>query len=190
MLFYRPEVNIVRRLTGYSLFCIALGMLITLFIESKVCIVILIGVLLLIGYQLFCCSWLNKKRSWKFSFFLFSENELCTLNFSWLQTSSANIHCLGSSVNLATNRLDVWLEHSVWSSMRMAHIVSEMSAFSTYCTLCHDLHLLVWFPKVVWSNILQTHTRTFYQIQICNARIIWKKLQNNQIYVYFFLWMV
>lgn len=45
----------MRRLIGYSLFCIALGMLVTLLIESTVFLIILVGALLLIGYQLFCC---------------------------------------------------------------------------------------------------------------------------------------
>lgn len=55
MLFCGPEVKAVRRLIGYSLFCIALGMLISLFVQSNVFVVVLIGALLLIGYQLFCC---------------------------------------------------------------------------------------------------------------------------------------
>ena len=45
----------MRRLIGYSLFCIALGMLVTLLIESSVLLIVISGVLLLIGYQLFCC---------------------------------------------------------------------------------------------------------------------------------------
>lgn len=55
MLFLLTGVNALRRLIGYSMFCIALGILITLFIESTVLLVILAGALLLIGYQLFCC---------------------------------------------------------------------------------------------------------------------------------------
>ena len=55
MLFGLAEVRTVRRLIGYSLFCIAIGMLITLFINSHVLIAIFVGALLLIGYQLFCC---------------------------------------------------------------------------------------------------------------------------------------
>lgn len=55
MLFVFAEVKAVRRLIGYSFFCMALGMLITLFIESAVLLVIIAGALLLIGYQLFCC---------------------------------------------------------------------------------------------------------------------------------------
>lgn len=46
----------MRRLIGYSLFCIALGMLITLFIESALLLIVIVGALLLIGYQLFCCK--------------------------------------------------------------------------------------------------------------------------------------
>ena len=49
------EVKTVRRLIGYSLFCIAIGMLVTLLIESTAFLLILVGALLLIGYQLFCC---------------------------------------------------------------------------------------------------------------------------------------
>ena len=55
MLFLLTGVKALRRLIGYSLFCVALGILITLFINSTVFLVILAGALLLIGYQLFCC---------------------------------------------------------------------------------------------------------------------------------------
>ena len=37
------------------------------------------------------------------------------------------------------NRFDVWFPHSIRFSMRMAHIVTEVSGFSTYCTFCHDV---------------------------------------------------
>ncbi len=46
----------MRRLIGYSLVCIALGLLISIFIESTVILMIIIAGLLLIGYQLFCCK--------------------------------------------------------------------------------------------------------------------------------------
>ncbi|MCI7129447.1 MAG: hypothetical protein MSA09_02560 [Lachnospiraceae bacterium] len=45
----------MRRLIGYSLFCMSLGMLISLFITSTVLLVVIVAALLLIGYQLFCC---------------------------------------------------------------------------------------------------------------------------------------
>ena len=35
------------------------------------------------------------------------------------------------------NGFDVGFPHFIGSSMRMAHIASEMSAFFTNCTLCH-----------------------------------------------------
>lgn len=46
----------MKRLIGYSLVCIAVGLLISLFIESTVILIIIIAALLLIGYQLFCCK--------------------------------------------------------------------------------------------------------------------------------------
>lgn len=46
----------MRRLIGYSLFCIALGLLISLFIESTVILIMIIAALFLVGYQLFCCK--------------------------------------------------------------------------------------------------------------------------------------
>ena len=46
----------MRRLIGYSLVCIALGLLISLFIENTIILIIIIAALLLIGYQLFCCK--------------------------------------------------------------------------------------------------------------------------------------
>ncbi len=45
----------MRKLCGYTLFCIAIGMLIGIFIENTVCLVIIILVLMLMGYNLFCC---------------------------------------------------------------------------------------------------------------------------------------
>lgn len=55
MLFCLMGVRTLLRLIGYSMFCIALGILLTLFIESTVLLVSIAGALLLIGYQLFCC---------------------------------------------------------------------------------------------------------------------------------------
>ena len=46
----------MRRLCGYTLFCIAVGMLIGLFIQSVLMQAILILGLLLLGYNLFACG--------------------------------------------------------------------------------------------------------------------------------------
>jgi uncharacterized membrane protein YfcA len=49
------------RLIGYSLFCIALGLFLALFIQSNVVQVLLVAALLVAGYELFACE--HKKRS-------------------------------------------------------------------------------------------------------------------------------
>ncbi len=46
----------MRRLIGYSFFCTAVGMLVTLFIESTAVLVVTSGILILAGYELFCCG--------------------------------------------------------------------------------------------------------------------------------------
>lgn len=46
----------MRRLIGYSFFCIALGLLVSIFIESTMILIIIIAALLFIGYQMFCCK--------------------------------------------------------------------------------------------------------------------------------------
>jgi hypothetical protein len=44
------------RLVGYSLFCIAIGLFLALFIQSNVILVLIIGAMLLAGYGLFSCD--------------------------------------------------------------------------------------------------------------------------------------
>lgn len=46
----------MRRLIGYSFFCIALGLLVSIFIESTMILIIIIAALMFIGYQMFCCK--------------------------------------------------------------------------------------------------------------------------------------
>lgn len=48
------------------------------------------------------------------------------------------MHSLCSAVHLAFNLLNVGIPDSVGSSMRMADIIAEVSAFTAYITLCHD----------------------------------------------------
>ena len=68
--------------------------------------------------------------------------KLCSLNGSRPQTCSTYVDSFSSTVHISFNGLDVGFPHFVGSSMRMAHIASEMSAFFTNCTLCHGKHLL------------------------------------------------
>jgi 4-hydroxybenzoate polyprenyltransferase len=44
------------RLIGYSLFCIAIGLFLALFINNNVILLLLVGALGLIGYELFSCG--------------------------------------------------------------------------------------------------------------------------------------
>ena len=65
-----------------------------------------------------------------------------SFNSAGTQAGSANIHLMNAVPGLNANRLDVRLPHVIASSMRMAHIVSEVSCLFTNCTLCHGQHLL------------------------------------------------
>ena len=49
----------------------------------------------------------------------------------------------GNTIHFAFYTLHIGVEHPVRSSMRMAHIVSEMNAFSANITFSHDLFLLI-----------------------------------------------
>ena len=67
---------------------------------------------------------------------------LSSLHFTGSEAGSTNVHLMSSSVDFYGYMLDVGLPHSVASSMRMAHIVSEMSSFITNSTSSHVKHLL------------------------------------------------
>jgi hypothetical protein len=64
------------------------------------------------------------------------QKQTCTsdasnsLDLTGLETLSAHICVLRSSIDLDPNSSDVGFPHSVGSSMRMAHIVSKMCTFS------------------------------------------------------------
>ena len=63
---------------------------------------------------------------------------LSSLNLVGLQTGSTYIDSLGSSINNSTYALDVGFPDVIGSSMRVAHIISEVSGFITIKTLSHD----------------------------------------------------
>ena len=44
----------MKRLTGYTMFCIGIGILLSLFLPGTFCAVILTAFLLIAGYCLFC----------------------------------------------------------------------------------------------------------------------------------------
>ena len=76
------------------------------------------------------------------SFYIISFYRLGTLYGIASKTGSTYIESLGSTVNDTLYRLYVGLPHLIGTSMRMAHLDTEMSTLSAYCTLCHDQHLL------------------------------------------------
>ena len=45
----------MKKMLGFACFMIAVGMFIMLFVENVFVAVIIIGILLLVGYNLFCC---------------------------------------------------------------------------------------------------------------------------------------
>ena len=59
-------------------------------------------------------------------------------NFTGLQAVCAYVKRGGRSVHDSLHGLDVGLPNAVGSSMRMAHLVSEMSRLLTNITLSHD----------------------------------------------------
>lgn len=45
----------MKRMLGFSCFMIAVGMFIMFFLDNVFIAIIIIGILLLVGYNLFCC---------------------------------------------------------------------------------------------------------------------------------------
>ena len=72
---------------------------------------------------------------------------LCTLYFTGSQAGSTYVHFLRYTVYLDLYRFYVRFPHFVGSSMWMTYVVSEMSAFFTNCTLCHDCTSLTYVLK-------------------------------------------
>jgi len=68
-----------------------------------------------------------------------SSNPLSVAYFSGSEALCADVHLLGITAgDLDTDALNVGIPDAVGSSMRMADVISEMSALSTDFTLCHD----------------------------------------------------
>ena len=80
---------------------------------------------------------------------------LCTFYFAGFETGSANIHSLGGLANLYADRLNISFPHLVGSSVGMADVISEMSALSAYCTLCHNrtsLYILMLVLRIIRND--------------------------------------
>ena len=67
-----------------------------------------------------------------------------TLDLAGSQAAGADMHSLLSAVNVHSDFLDVGIPDSVGSSMRMADVISKMSALAADITFCHLKHLLTY----------------------------------------------
>ena len=148
---------IVRRIIGLVMFSVGAGMVLMLLLPERFSVLLFIAVLLIAGYNLFC--------SWKFSIYknivkrhakpsrltILLHGRLSSFHKTGFQTGSANIHFPCGFSNLNPYGLDVGLPHPIWSSMRVAHIVSKMSAFSANCTFRHN-HTSLQFDRSVLGH--------------------------------------
>lgn len=81
--------------------------------------------------------------------FLIHEENLCSLNEVRAKAGSANIHLPHSAFRLDLNGLDVCLPDAIASSMRMAHVISEVSCLFANSTLCHgNTSYLLWTLQI------------------------------------------
>ena len=81
------------------------------------------------------------------------------VDFAGSETFRADIHLLGiAAVDLHADALNVGIPDAVGSSMRMADVVTEMSALSTDFTLCHDhTSYLTSFDRLTAQGFIYAH---------------------------------
>ena len=66
------------------------------------------------------------------------------LDLAGSKAAGADVHSLLSAVDVHSNLLDIGIPDSVGSSMRMADVISKMSALAADITFCHLKHLLTY----------------------------------------------
>ena len=66
------------------------------------------------------------------------------LDLAGSKAAGADMHSLLSAVDVHSNLLDVGIPDSVRSSMRMADVISKMSALAADITFSHLKHLLTY----------------------------------------------
>lgn len=74
--------------------------------------------------------------------------DLSALYFAGLKAGSADMQGNGGTVNDCLDGADVGLPHLVGSSVRMAYGITEMNAFLTNITLCHDNTSIIFQPEM------------------------------------------
>ena len=105
---------------------------------------------------------------------------LCTSNLVRLQASCTYMKCLRSPINDRLYSTNIGLPHFVRSSMRVAHTITEVYAFLTDVTFCHDSTSFIHHRHSIFLAlrlIFNTH----------NAYILPEQSINCKQFFYFFL---
>lgn len=104
----------------------------------------------------------NKKATLKtqssFSMFLI---QLSSFNPAGLQAACANVHSPCTTVDFTFNASDVGIPDTVGSSMGMAYVVTEMSAFATNIAFCHDCTSSNYIRRLTDNISMITELNTF-----------------------------
>lgn len=93
-----------------------------------------------------------------FSMFLI---QLSSFNPAGLQAACANVHSPCTTVDFTFNASDVGIPDTVGSSMGMAYVVTEMSAFATNIAFCHDCTSSNYIRRLTDNISMITELNTF-----------------------------
>ena len=98
------------------------------------------------------------KTQSSFSMFLI---QLSSFNPAGLQAACANVHSPCTTVDFTFNASDVGIPDTVGSSMGMAYVVTEMSAFATNIAFCHDCTSSNYIRRLTDNISMITELNTF-----------------------------
>ena len=150
----------MRRMIGFILFWIAVGMTIMLFLRHAFFSLLLIILFYFLSYYLFCKCWTlilfyaNKTKkapqSRRLYHYLFSSYFTHSS-----ETWSTQIHLLVIAAYVQTYASDVGLPHLVCSTgyvtSGLAYCLSEQSRLITHCTSCHE-YAPPWVKKYMFVH--------------------------------------
>lgn len=89
---------------------------------------------------------------------------------------------LSSSIDFCLNGFYICMPNTIGSSMRMTHVVSEMSTFSTNTTFCHDQHLLDEYSICFFSD--RNNSILTERKEECKQKV--KKYEKIKVFISFF----
>ena len=87
--------------------------------------------------------------------------QLSSFNPAGLQAACANVHAPCTTVDFTFNASDVGIPDTVGSSMGMAYVVTEMSAFATNIAFCHDCTSSNYIRRLTDNISMITELNTF-----------------------------